>query len=59
MDVPPSLIGPRAGYNRGVVKDRTGTRAVAFELVDTCGTTHTLERYRGRWLLLVFHRHLG
>jgi peroxiredoxin len=42
-----------------VVKDRTGTRAVAFELVDTCGTTHTLERYRGRWLLLVFHRHLG
>jgi peroxiredoxin len=42
-----------------VVKDRTGTRAVEFQLDDTRGDTHTLDRYRGRWLLLVFHRHLG
>jgi len=59
MDVSPSLIGPRAGYNRGVVKDRTGAGAVEFQLADTRGDIHTLERYRGRWLLLVFHRHLG
>jgi peroxiredoxin len=38
---------------------RVGTPAVPFELVDTTDTRHTLAQYRGRWLLLVFHRHLG
>ena len=41
------------------MKDRTGAGAVEFQLVDTHGDTHTLDRYRGGWLLLVFHRHLG
>ncbi len=35
-----------------------GQRAVAFRLRDTEGRTHTLEKYSGAWLLLVFHRHL-
>jgi peroxiredoxin len=33
--------------------------AVDFRLADLGGQTHTLSDYRGRWLLLDFHRHLG
>jgi peroxiredoxin len=33
--------------------------AVPFELSDASGKVRTLDDYRGRWLLLVFHRHLG
>ena len=33
--------------------------AVPFALEDTSGIVRRLEDYRGRWLLLVFHRHLG
>jgi len=33
--------------------------AVPFELPDVTGQIHRLEDYRGSWLLLVFHRHLG
>lgn len=36
-----------------------GKPAVEFSLVDTAGTVHRLADYAGRWLLLVFHRHLG
>jgi hypothetical protein len=28
-------------------------------LPDTNGRTHRLADYAGRWLLMVFHRHLG
>ena len=35
-----------------------GSPAAAFTLEDTAGAVHRLEQYRGRWLLLVFHRHL-
>jgi peroxiredoxin len=35
------------------------TTAVAFALEDTAGTVHSLEEFRGRSLLMVFHRHLG
>jgi peroxiredoxin len=38
---------------------RVGARAVPFDLLDTRGARHTLADYRGRWLLLVLHRHLG
>jgi peroxiredoxin len=38
---------------------RVGTPAAPFDLVDANGTRHTLAQYRGRWLWLVFHRHLG
>jgi peroxiredoxin len=37
----------------------TGQPAVPFHLLDSEGLTHRLEDYRGCWLLLVFHRHLG
>jgi hypothetical protein len=30
-----------------VVTDRTGIRAVEFQLDDSQGNTHTLDRYRG------------
>jgi len=33
--------------------------AVDFELPDSDGKLHRPADYRGSWLLLVFHRHLG
>ena len=36
-----------------------GGPAVPFALPDAEGRLHRLEDYRGHWLLLVFHRHLG
>lgn len=39
--------------------DLTGKPAIPFILPDSAGHPHRLEEYRGRWLLLVFHRHLG
>ena len=38
---------------------RLGEEAVPFSLIDTEGRRHELTDYRGHWLLLVFHRHLG
>ncbi len=37
----------------------TGKPAVSFSLRDSGGHNHRLEDYKGKWLLLVFHRHLG
>lgn len=37
----------------------TGKTAAPFQLKDADGRNHSLDDYRGRWLLLVFHRHLG
>lgn len=36
-----------------------GRAAVPFDLEDLDGRRHRLEDYRGRCVLLVFHRHLG
>lgn len=36
-----------------------GKPAVPFMLRDSKGRSHGLEDYKGSWLLLVFHRHLG
>jgi len=36
-----------------------GQAAPAFALPDLQGRTHRLADYRGGWLLLIFHRHLG
>jgi len=33
--------------------------APPFALADVHGRIHSLDDYRGAWLLLVFHRHLG
>jgi peroxiredoxin len=41
------------------MKHYVGSPAVEFALADTAGTVHRLEQCRGRWLLMVFHRHLG
>jgi len=41
------------------MKSLTGQPAVPFTLSDSAGHTHRLEDYRGCWLLLMFHRHLG
>jgi peroxiredoxin len=38
---------------------KAGSPAVEFALEDTAGTVHRLGHYRGHWLLMVFHRHLG
>jgi len=39
--------------------NRIGLAAADFVLPDIAGGTGRLEQYRGSWLLLVFHRHLG
>lgn len=36
-----------------------GQSAISFSLMDSDGKQHRLEDYKGRWLLMVFHRHLG
>jgi peroxiredoxin len=41
------------------MSDLTGKPAVPFNLRDSSGKIHLLEDYRGSWLLMVFHRHLG
>ncbi len=41
------------------MKEMTGQTAVPFNLVDNEGKQHQLEDYKGSWLLMVFHRHLG
>jgi peroxiredoxin len=41
------------------MSDLTGKPAIPFRLRDIHGQVHTLEGYRGHWLLMVFHRHLG
>lgn len=37
----------------------TGKPATPFSLLDSEGNRHHLENYKGHWLLMVFHRHLG
>ena len=37
----------------------TGKPAKNFSIKDSDGTLHTQEEYKGSWLLMVFHRHLG
>ncbi len=41
------------------MKDLSGQQAFPFVLKDTAEGEHCLEEYRGSWLLLMFHRHLG
>jgi peroxiredoxin len=41
------------------MKNLTGQPAIPFALFDSNGVEHRLEDYRGSWLLLMFHRHLG
>jgi hypothetical protein len=36
-----------------------GQPAFPFDLLDAEGKSHRLGDYRGSWLLMVFHRHLG
>jgi len=37
----------------------TNMPAIPFALADSTGQVHSLDDYRGNWLLMVFHRHLG
>lgn len=41
------------------MRDLTGKPANNFAIIDSNGNLHTQKEYRGSWLLLVFHRHLG
>lgn len=41
------------------MNDLAGRPAPPFALHDTQGNLHRLDDYRGAWLLLMFHRHLG
>lgn len=39
--------------------DLTGKLAKPFSIHDSNGNLHSQEEYKGSWLLMVFHRHLG
>jgi len=41
------------------MKDFKGKRAIPFNLSDSNGHAILLDNYKGSWVLLVFHRHLG
>lgn len=41
------------------MKNKEGIPAVPFTFRDTAGKIKQLKDYRGSWLLMVFHRHLG
>jgi peroxiredoxin len=41
------------------MRNLTGQPAIPFSLADSSGRIHTLDEYRGSWLLMVFRRHLG
>lgn len=41
------------------MRDLTGGPAFRFSLPDTSGRMHRLTDFRGSWLLMMFHRHLG
>lgn len=41
------------------MRNLSGQPAIPFSLADSNDQIHTLEEYRGSWLLMVFHRHLG
>ena len=41
------------------MSDLTGKPAIPFRLRDSTGQWRQFEEYRGSWLLMVFHRHLG
>jgi peroxiredoxin len=37
----------------------TGKPAIPFTLRDSSGATRRLQDFKGNWVLMVFHRHLG
>ncbi len=39
--------------------EMTGKKAVTFHLKDGHNNKFEMKDFEGRWLLLVFHRHLG
>ena len=41
------------------MKSFEGQPAIPFKLCDSNEQTIILDSYKGGWLLLVFHRHLG
>jgi peroxiredoxin len=41
------------------MRNLSGQPAIPFALSDSNGQVHSLDGYRGSWLLMVFHRHLG
>jgi peroxiredoxin len=44
---------------RRPVEGLKGKAAIPFSIADAGGRVHRLDEYRGKWLLMVFHRHLG
>jgi hypothetical protein len=47
------------GFGEKTMRSQIGQPAIPFDLLDTQGRPHRLADYAGKWLLLVFHRHLG
>jgi len=53
------LSGEKKGVEKADMKDFKGKRAISFNLSDSNGHAVLLDNYKGSWLLMVFHRHLG
>jgi hypothetical protein len=53
------LPGSSHSAIHSTMRNLSGQPATPFSLPDSSGQIHTLEEYRGSWLLMVFHRHLG
>ncbi len=52
------MLSIRARYNSDVSHYPVLGPAAPFSLNGTDGRCHSLDTYRGAWLLLVLHRHL-
>jgi peroxiredoxin len=49
----------RASHSYPMHMSQSGQAAASFTLPDHEGIPQRLEDYAGRWLLMVFHRHLA
>jgi peroxiredoxin len=53
------MIPNTDGRNGADMINLTGKPALPFSLHDSNGAVHQLADFKGSWLLMVFHRHLG
>jgi peroxiredoxin len=53
------MIPNTDGMDGPDMNNLTGKPAPPFSLHDSNGVVHLLADFKGSWLLMVFHRHLG
>ncbi len=53
------VVSEKKKFKRWLMTDLKGELAIPFKRCDSNGRTILLDSYKGNWLLMVFHRHLG